>query len=204
MNIEEVVSEIEYLFDQYGQMDYIGEDITQLEHAIQVAQSAEKSYQSPSLIIAGFLHDIGHLIGLDLQKKDLNKPQNMIKDGINLGISNHQGIALDWLSKRGFSEEVTIPVYNHCLSKRYLLTVQPDYINKLSKASQETFYLQGGLMMAEEVTEFENSPYFMDSVRLRTWDDQGKKKNLHTKSEMKNLKEHYLGMIYQYLEKNQK
>ena len=48
-----------------GDKGYIGEDITQLEHAMQAALLAEKENCSSDVVLAAFLHDIGHLIALE-------------------------------------------------------------------------------------------------------------------------------------------
>jgi predicted HD phosphohydrolase len=40
--------------------------------------------------------------------------------------------------------------------------------------------LQGGPMSAQEVEDFESSPYAQNAVRLRQWDEQGKIVGLKT------------------------
>ena len=44
----------------------------------------------------------------------------------------------------------------------------------LSKASKNSFKVQGGALNKEEINELENNKYFKDAVRLRKWDDRGK------------------------------
>jgi predicted HD phosphohydrolase len=38
----------------------------------------------------------------------------------------------------------------------------------------KTFELQGGILSVEEITEFEQSPYFEESIQVRMYDDLAK------------------------------
>ena len=58
------LAEIEGLFGRHGHIEYAGEGVTQLQHALQAAQLAEKAGASPELVTAAFLHDLGHLLNL--------------------------------------------------------------------------------------------------------------------------------------------
>ncbi len=49
------------LYEKYGNADYIGEPVSQLEHMCQSAQLAEAEGYSEEVILAAFFHDIGHL-----------------------------------------------------------------------------------------------------------------------------------------------
>src|SRR5215469_11719441 len=55
------LEDIERLYAERGGLNY-GEDVTQLEHAVQCASLAEAEDHPPSLIVAALLHDIGHLL----------------------------------------------------------------------------------------------------------------------------------------------
>ena len=41
--------------------EYIGESVSQLEHALQAANAAKQAGASEILIIASLLHDVGHM-----------------------------------------------------------------------------------------------------------------------------------------------
>ena len=58
------MSEVTSLFGAFGDRDYVGEAITQLEHALQAAKCAVDAGCSDAVIIASLLHDAGHLMGL--------------------------------------------------------------------------------------------------------------------------------------------
>ena len=55
------LAEITDLFTRLGDLHY-GEDVTQMEHALQAAHHAKLDGASPSLVAAALLHDIGHLM----------------------------------------------------------------------------------------------------------------------------------------------
>ena len=58
---ERAVEEIFSLFDKFGQENYIGEEVTQLQHAQQAADWATREGFQESVILGAFLHDIGRM-----------------------------------------------------------------------------------------------------------------------------------------------
>ena len=56
-----IADEIMSLYANYGNEDYIGEPVSQIEHMCQCAQLAEKEKYDDEVILAAFFHDIGHL-----------------------------------------------------------------------------------------------------------------------------------------------
>ena len=67
--IDTILDYIFYYYENYGSEDYIGENVSQIEHMIQAAMLAEQDSQKPEIVIALFLHDIGHLLDHDNKKK---------------------------------------------------------------------------------------------------------------------------------------
>src|ERR1700733_6043886 len=64
MNPEEatkITEEIMHYYEKNGGEEYSGEKLSQLEHMVQAAQLAEEQGQDEEVILAAFLHDIGHL-----------------------------------------------------------------------------------------------------------------------------------------------
>ena len=164
----QVFNEIEALYQLAGQEEYIGEKITQLEHALQTAQEAlnAKEYNDgidDENVIAGLLHDIGHRCG------GKNARQ---MDGF--GIEKHEIVGADFLKKRGFSPKIVTLVGEHVNAKRYFAFKSEDYKKTLSNASQQTLLRQGGAMSEKEATEFEKNPYFGAILALRKWEDKAK------------------------------
>jgi predicted HD phosphohydrolase len=65
-------------------------------------------------------------------------------------------------------------------AKRYLCATKPAYLKRLSAASIHSLNLQGGAMSANEVAEFEKNPNLKDIVKVRYYDDAGKRAGLKT------------------------
>lgn len=177
------INQIINLYLKNGNSDYIGENITQIQHALQCMECAEKdnTYSSSdtfihnSLIVASFLHDIGHLVGLEQESEMVMYSEN---NGASLGIVGHEGIGASYLKEMGFPVLVCQLVAGHVQAKRYLATVDMKYWDKLSPASQETMLLQGGKMSRDEINAF-NSGIFPDlKILVRQYDDRGKNSDI--------------------------
>jgi gamma-butyrobetaine dioxygenase len=154
------ISTIVELFDTRGHAEYLGEPVSQREHALQCAYLAHKENASDSLIAAALLHDIGHLL-----------PNGALAPNGDDRI--HEEIAAQWL-KPHFGPEVTEPIRLHVLAKRYLCTVESSYYAGLSQASLDSLKLQGGLLSVGQATEFEGNPHFEAALRVRRWDEAAK------------------------------
>jgi len=160
---------IKNLYDRYGNANYIGEDISQIEHAMQCAEHAYIKTKNKEIIVAALLHDIGHLLGL---KNDADILSN--KKGENLGALSHENVGADYLRNLGFSDMTIFLVENHVNAKRYLCAIDVKYCDKLSYGSKETLKLQGGIMLADEIKQFEEHAYFNNCLILRECDDNAK------------------------------
>jgi phosphonate degradation associated HDIG domain protein len=156
------VDEIVTLFETRGDAAYLGEPVSQREHALQAAYLAEQEGAPEHLIVAALLHDIGHLL------HDL--PENIADEGVD---TCHEDLGHAWLS-RYFPAEVTEPVRLHVAAKRYLCAVEPEYLRQLSPASVQSLALQGGPFSSEEARAFEQNHHGRAAVRLRRWDDGAK------------------------------
>jgi predicted HD phosphohydrolase len=53
------INKIFSLYEKYGDNNYIGERVSQIEHALQCSFLAEKENFPNHVILAAFLHDIG-------------------------------------------------------------------------------------------------------------------------------------------------
>jgi phosphonate degradation associated HDIG domain protein len=154
------IEDIEALFLRHGNKAYEdarSEPVTTLEHALQCAQLAEWAHADDTLVAAAFLHDLGHFL-------------SDADDSID---NRHETLALPHLV-RSFGPAVAEPIRLHVAAKRYLVAIDPDYRKGLSPASLHSLQLQGGPMNADEAEAFETTPYAMDAVQLRRWDDLAK------------------------------
>lgn len=162
--IDTAIEQVFGLLGQAKDRGYIGEPVSQLEHALQAAALAKEDCASPDTLVSALVHDIGHLcVAHDTAKMD------------GFGVDNHHGLGAKWLIDLGFSKNVADLVEGHVRAKRYLVSKDPTYIDHLSVASQETLKRQGGPMSPEEVQDFEAHPLFQHMLRMRFYDDQAKR-----------------------------
>ena len=143
--------------------DYIGEPVSQLEHALQCAALAGAARAPDHEVLAALFHDVGHLIA----------PEGAAEMN-GLGIVDHESIGAAWLRRLGFDERVCALVTSHVQAKRYLATRKAGYHERLSEASRGTLAFQGGPMSEDEAVHFESDPLFAAKVRLRAWDEAAK------------------------------
>jgi len=163
-----IVTKLLNLLETKGSnIQYGNENVTQLEHALQCAELAEKNNFSKEVITAALLHDIGHLL------YDGQDPIHDGKDGF------HENLGADYLSNY-FGEEVTRPIKAHVACKRYLSTVEDGYYDLLSEASKISLKAQGGPFTKDEAEKFIEQPYMKEAVELRRFDDQAKILNKKT------------------------
>jgi [1-hydroxy-2-(trimethylamino)ethyl]phosphonate dioxygenase len=164
----QILDQIMILLENAGAERYGGEPVSQLEHALQCAMHAERMGSSPELITAALLHDIGHLVG--------EGDEGQAEHGIDAG---HEHLAADWL-ERHFGAAVVEPVRLHVDAKRYLCRAEPHYWAGLSKSSQTSLEVQGGIYSEAEAEGFIARPFARDAVNLRRWDDAAKTPRMKT------------------------
>lgn len=161
------LSEIQRLFDTRGTLVY-GEAVNQIEHALQCGTLAAQESAPVPLVLAAWLHDIGHM-----QHRDAAAAASQGRDDV------HEVLGAKFL-ERWFGPQVSEPVRLHVPAKRYLCATEPGYWEQLSQISQRSLVIQGGPMSDDEVMAFEQGPYSGDAVRLRRWDDIGKQRGMTT------------------------
>jgi 2-amino-1-hydroxyethylphosphonate dioxygenase (glycine-forming) len=191
------------LYNKYGACDYIGENISQIEHAIQSAVYAE------SLLTIGYKNKKLKQIIPDLDMHDTSSTSgelnNNIDDSIKnsiivgallhdighllyfddknillmnrLGVKNHEEAGAVYLRKAGFNDLVIYLVNSHVRCKRYLVAKYPKYRELLSEASLQTLEHQGGPMSLREIQRFESEPYFKYALLVRFADEYAKAEN---------------------------
>jgi len=123
------------------------------------------------MIGAALLHDLGHII--DDQAMPGSDTENLD--------DAHEQRAYGWIESN-FGKAVADPVRLHVAAKRYLCTVEPEYLAKLSPASLKSFYDQGGVMSQSQIDDFRDELYAFEAVQLRRWDDLAKDPQMQTPS----------------------
>lgn len=186
-NLKSTADEVITLYQRFGDEDYIGEPVSQIEHMCQCAQLAEAGGYDREVILAAFFHDIGHLLEHVMPAKQM--------DGY--GVIDHEKMGAEYLRQKGFSEKIARLVAAHVPAKRYLTYKFPAYFNQLSEASKRTLEFQGGVMTDEEAASFEADELHPLYIQLRKWDEQAKLENIPLPP-----LEHYRKMIIRHLKNN--
>jgi 2-amino-1-hydroxyethylphosphonate dioxygenase (glycine-forming) len=163
-NAADIADEIIHLYTLYGEEEYSGEKVSQLEHMVQAAQLARAQGYDDEVVLAAFLHDVGHIAEKHTETNSMS----------SYGIKDHEAIGAAFLSSRGFSSTLTKLVASHVAAKRYLTLREPGYYDKLSEASKRTLEYQGGPMSEDEANLFEQDRLFREIVQMRRWDEEAK------------------------------
>lgn len=169
LNGANIVDFIGDIFARRGGEEYLGEPVTMAEHMLQGAHFAEKAGEPEVIIVSALLHDIGHFtseFGTFSMDDTVDK--------------YHEDAGADVLEPF-FPTLVTDCVRYHVAAKRYLCAVKPEYFKRLSEASIHSLNLQGGPMSQEEVAEFEVNPNLKEIIKVRYYDEAGKRADLETR-----------------------
>jgi predicted HD phosphohydrolase len=133
------------------------EAVSHLAHALQCAALASAQRADDDVVLAALLHDVGHLISLAEESP-----------------RNHHGAWGARLLRPFVPRRVAWLVEHHVIAKRYLCTVDPDYVETLSPVSVRSWIAQGGPLDAALLSEMERAPGLADALRIRQWDDSAK------------------------------
>ena len=164
-NIVEFIADI---FERRGAESYLGEQVSMSEHMLQGAVLAEAEGAPEELVAAALLHDIGHYTS-EFGPMSLGDERD-----------NYHEESGAMVLAPFFPSVITECVRLHVPAKRYLCATDKGYHDRLSEASKHTLMLQGGPMSVEEVKDFESNPFHREAVRVRIWDDEGKKPGVVT------------------------
>ena len=162
------LGDIEKLFRDHGHIEYSGEGVTQLQHALQTAQLAEGEKAGDLLVTAALLHDLGHILNV--------QGETPTARGID---DQHQYYAIPFLRPL-FPPAVIEAIRLHVDAKRALCAMEPEYYEALSDDSKRSLTLQGGIFAKGEVEAFMAKPHAAHAVRVRRWDDAAKLPGLAT------------------------
>jgi [1-hydroxy-2-(trimethylamino)ethyl]phosphonate dioxygenase len=166
MNVFERITAV---FNECGNRHY-GENVSELEHALQAAEFARQAGESDAVVLSCLLHDFGHMLH--------ENGEDIALRGID---ARHEQLGAELL-KDYFDQEILEPIRQHVAAKRYLCRVDPEYLQSLSESSLLSLKLQGGPMTDVELREFESNPWFDSCIRVRRYDDLGKVPGMITAS----------------------
>ncbi len=144
-----------------GAHEAYGENVSLLDHSLQSAALALADGAGDELVVAGLLHDVGHLLG---------------RAG-RWGLPDHAEVAARALQPL-LAPAIVEPIRRHVEAKRYRVAVDPAYHEHLSHASRMSLLDQGGPLTPTEVDTFAANPFAAEALRLRAYDDDGKVEGL--------------------------
>jgi predicted HD phosphohydrolase len=149
----------EHLLGLIGSMEQhsYGERVDMLRHSLQTAACARAAGGTDELVLAGLLHDIGHLLG----------------EAGAWGLPDHAEVAARAL-QQWLPSAVVEPIRGHVAAKRFLVATDARYHDQLSEASRESLREQGGAFSPAECERFAAQPHADAAVTLRRHDDGGK------------------------------
>jgi phosphonate degradation associated HDIG domain protein len=159
---QSIFDEVRSLFETAKAQEYLGEDITLIEHMVQCGDLAKSDRAPDWLVVAALLHDVGHILIPDAQEA-----QDAGSD------RHHDEVGASWLTQR-FPNNVVQAVKLHVDAKKYLVATNPEYFDKLSAASKATLLIQGGAFSPRECEDFLRQDFADEAVQLRLWDDTAK------------------------------
>ncbi len=166
---DNIVAFLADIFTRRGGEEYLGEPVTMAEHMLQGAHFAEEAKEPEVIIVSALLHDIGHFTS-EFGTFSMDDVEDKY----------HEDAGAEMLEPF-FPTLVTDCVRYHVAAKRYLCAAKPSYFKRLSEASIHSLNLQGGPMDADEVAIFEKNPNLKDIIKVRYYDEAGKRADLQTK-----------------------
>lgn len=169
LNSENIVAFLGDIFERRGGEEYLGEPVTMAEHMLQGAHFAEEAGEPEAIIVSALLHDIGHFTS-EFGTFSMDDTDDKF----------HEEAGAEIL-EQFFPTLITDCVRYHVAAKRYLCATKDTYFNRLSEASVHSLNLQGGPMNDDEVVEFEKNPNLREIVKVRYYDEAGKRPDLATK-----------------------
>lgn len=126
-----------------------------LDHGLQCARLARVRHpEDLELQVAALVHDIGQTL--------------TDNDEAMHGVVGAQFVG------PVLGPRVAALVELHVPAKRYLVSTDADYSQRLSPASVASLEIQGGRMTPEEVADYEREPCSRDAVMLRRYDESAK------------------------------
>jgi 2-amino-1-hydroxyethylphosphonate dioxygenase (glycine-forming) len=159
------VREVFSLYELAGGERYFNHPVTQLNHASATASYAAREGFDDDVVVAAFLHDIGHLC--TAVGKCHPEPGR-----------SSESTGADYLRMMGFPDAVAWLLENQTKARQYLTSLYPSFFVSLGKDRQDEVIAAGGPLPAKEAADFEQEELFRPSIRLVFWDERSNKPGL--------------------------
>jgi predicted HD phosphohydrolase len=132
-----------------------GEAVTLLEHSLQCAGLLAIAFpEDLELQVAGLTHDLGHILTPDEPERHALAGSRFVAAVLGRRVAGLVDL--------------------HVTAKRYLVTVDPRYRDRLSTVSRDTLSRQGDTLTAAATAAFHAGPLWREAVALRRADDMAK------------------------------
>jgi len=167
--IDDVIAALEASRGVVDSSGPLGDAVDIGSHSLQCAEHLAQSHpDDPELIVAGLVHDLGHVISAG----NAISSENRIDHG-----RSGAAFVRDVLGPR-----VARLVELHVPAKRYLVATDRAYQSILSNGSTASLVVQGGAMSPTEIREFESERLSNDAMVLRRADEAAKQLHGETTS----------------------
>ncbi|KAJ2249373.1 hypothetical protein GGI13_004311 [Coemansia sp. RSA 455] len=149
MTPEQRMSKVFEVLENSGKQEHIGENMTQLDHALRVAYLAKREGADEETILAGLL--LSFMAVDRYESDDFN------------------------VRELGFSNKTSELVESNFKAKRYLSAIDPTYRNYGDGAVIMFITLRDNPLSPGDMRDFEMDPLFQQKVQLTKWDDAAAK-----------------------------
>ncbi|KAJ2059890.1 hypothetical protein GGI17_004092 [Coemansia sp. S146] len=179
MTPEQRVTKAFELLEKSSKKEYVGGEVPQLDHALQVAHLAKNEGADEETILAALFQDIGQLIP-SMERNILCHYRYDPLDRLIVSARNDSAIVpsspgAEFLRQLGFPKKTCELIESQVLAKRYPST---NYDGQYDPS----FGLGGVVeipsrrpLSPTEIEEFEKDPLFKQKVQLTKWDDAASK-----------------------------
>ncbi|KAJ2250986.1 hypothetical protein GGI13_003948 [Coemansia sp. RSA 455] len=188
MTPEKRVSKLFELLEISGKKEHVSGNMTQLDHALRVANLAKVEGADEDTILAALMLDTrGITVTIP------SYPNMAVGDRVELywnGYAGNTSDAVDddevdviFVRKLGFSNKTSELVESNVLAKRYLGSMPPEGLGSIIPKNigitqpkdlvagvRVTIPMWGGPLSPTEMREFEKDPLFKKKVQLAVWD----------------------------------
>ncbi|KAJ2751734.1 hypothetical protein GGI19_004291 [Coemansia pectinata] len=173
MSPEQRVTTLFQLLETSGKKEHIGGKMTQLDHALQAAHLAKNEGADEETILAALLVNIGQLIPPPeksiLSRYAYDSLYRLAASTGTVSAIDHGKLGAEYLRQLGFPNKTCELVESDVMARRYLLSVDPQYVIPPLTGSVGHISYQEKSLSPTEIREFENDPLFKQKVQLRQW-----------------------------------
>ncbi|KAJ2862193.1 hypothetical protein GGH94_004424 [Coemansia aciculifera] len=177
MTPEQRVSKVFELLENSGKKEYVGGNMTQLDHALRVAYLAKREGADEETILAGLLLSAPRLSfepaltndssNTRDKKQTVHRPTGQVPDFLTIDRYEADDFSV---RKLGFSTKTCELVESNVMAKRYLSTIDPGYGDYTGSYTVIFDAVPRSPLSPTEMREFEKDPLFKPKVQLAKWD----------------------------------